>query len=458
MDITDLQKFTLPGDIEPMTLENWKDLAAAGKAPERALIPKDAPFEFGEVEKDADGNETRTIPFTITTGARDRDRDVLDPKGWDTANYEKNPVILYGHQYRALPIGQTLSLQKMAKSIKAKALFVSGEIYEFADTVYQMVKGKFLRAASVGFMPQEWTYDEENRGYNFLKNELLEWSVVPVPSNPEALSEAKSAGIDMTPMIEYAAKLLDEWEEENGIFVRRNVFEELHKLLTDPVIPVEIDLKDEEEVDEEKRLSREFPISINVSPGFELSDEQIAELMEYIRDNFNPTEGGVVSSSVEVEVVEEEKDIVGFQIDKEPALYAPVSNCSRCDQDHERVAYYEFAKDDGTFTHWALCPETGDPMAVKVSVFDPNVVDVDKEMERIAGELGKHDEISEGEVDWVDVARYLGVEVDKDFDPGLTEEEVAEVREAVKDGLSAIIPSLKERIQEAATAYTGRLD
>jgi hypothetical protein len=37
---------------------------------------------------------------------------------------------------------------------------------------------------------------------------LLEFSVCPVPANPEALIEARSAGIDIAPIRDWAVKLL----------------------------------------------------------------------------------------------------------------------------------------------------------------------------------------------------------------------------------------------------------
>ena len=49
---------------------------------------------------------------------------------------------------------------------------------------------------------------------NFKRQKLLEWSAVPVPSNPEGLAQARSFGIDTTPIIGWA----DNRSTDNRIF------------------------------------------------------------------------------------------------------------------------------------------------------------------------------------------------------------------------------------------------
>jgi hypothetical protein len=69
----------------------------------------------------------------------------------------------------------------------------------------------FLSATSVGFMPTKYAFvdDPERRwGIDFLEQELLEFSCVPVPANPEALIDAKAAGIDTAAVREWAEKIL----------------------------------------------------------------------------------------------------------------------------------------------------------------------------------------------------------------------------------------------------------
>jgi hypothetical protein len=61
-----------------------------------------------------------------------------------------------------------------------------------------LVRGKFITAVSVGFLPLEfsWAEDEKERpwGIDYERQELLEISVVPVPANAHALIEAQAKG------------------------------------------------------------------------------------------------------------------------------------------------------------------------------------------------------------------------------------------------------------------------
>jgi len=87
-----------------------------------------------------------------------------------------------------------------------------------------------LNATSVGFKPKEWVFNEDRKGVDFKTQELLEFSVVPVPSNPEALIEARSAGIDLGPYKEWAEQVLE--DSDPGIWLPRDQVEEIVKLLS----------------------------------------------------------------------------------------------------------------------------------------------------------------------------------------------------------------------------------
>ena len=69
--------------------------------------------------------------------------------------------------------------------------------------MWQLYRGGFLNAVSVGFLPLEEPkplYDADGHmvGNEFTKQELLEISSVPVPANPSCLSKAIQKGI-LTP-------------------------------------------------------------------------------------------------------------------------------------------------------------------------------------------------------------------------------------------------------------------
>lgn len=153
--------------------------------------------------------DDRTIDFIISTAAKDRDGDTIDPKGWILTNFLKNPVVLFGHDSWSLPIGRAENVRIEDGALKASVKFASAEMNKLADSVFQMVKAGFLSATSVGFSPVEFKRGDD--GIQFIKQELLEFSIVPIPSNPEALVTAK--GLDLSPVKDWFKNYLDDWEK-----------------------------------------------------------------------------------------------------------------------------------------------------------------------------------------------------------------------------------------------------
>lgn len=156
----------------------------------------------------------RRITFTISTNARDRDGDIVDQAGWVLEEYRKNPVVLWAHDSKALPVARAENISVQDGQLISVARFATREEYAFADTVFQLYKGGFLNATSVGFMPEEMELIEGDQageiGFRFLRQRLLEYSAVPVPSNPEALVVARGKGIDISPCEEWITQILDE--------------------------------------------------------------------------------------------------------------------------------------------------------------------------------------------------------------------------------------------------------
>jgi HK97 family phage prohead protease len=209
-----------------LSLDTWKELAAKNEAPTEAMVLASA--DIVETKQlDDDGNVYR---FVISTQNPDRDKDVIRVDGWRFENYNKNPVVLFGHNYRALPVAAGSAPAVEGDRVLSDADFSASRIDAFADTVRQFVKAKILRASSVGFDPLKWMYNEERRGYDFVEQELLEWSIVPVPANAEALQLAKSLNLDLDPIKQWAIRALDEWSEEKSVLVPRSLLENATKV------------------------------------------------------------------------------------------------------------------------------------------------------------------------------------------------------------------------------------
>lgn len=182
-----------------------------------------------EVKEPDDAEEERVLRFIISTGDVDRDRDTINPEGWELERFQENPVVLFGHNYRQPPIARALKVWVEDGKLMADAQFADAETYQFADTIYRLYKGKFMRATSVGFMPKKWAFSEdEDRpiGIDFEEQELLEFSAVPVPSNPHALEQAKAKGIDAAAIKRWADDVLSEPESKGGLWIPRRYIEQ----------------------------------------------------------------------------------------------------------------------------------------------------------------------------------------------------------------------------------------
>lgn len=147
--------------------------------------------KFFTAEIVAPPNPDRTVTFVISTGDVDRDGDIINPDGWDLTKWINNPQVLYGHDYSGLPVANGLEVWQESGKLMATAKFIEPEIYPFADIVYRMVLKGYLRACSVGFQAKAYEFLDDG-GIHFKEQELLEFSVVTVPANPDALISASA--------------------------------------------------------------------------------------------------------------------------------------------------------------------------------------------------------------------------------------------------------------------------
>ena len=142
---------------------------------------------IGEVEASVD--EERTIVARVSTNDRDRDGEIVEPKGIDLKDFQANPVLLWAHNYSTPPVGKALWSKTDENGLICKFQFAQTQ---FAEDIYQLYKGGYLRAFSIGFIPVD--YDSKSKTFN--KISLLEVSAVPVPANQSALvMEAYAKGI-----------------------------------------------------------------------------------------------------------------------------------------------------------------------------------------------------------------------------------------------------------------------
>jgi HK97 family phage prohead protease len=175
-------------------------------------------------------DEDNTAIAAISTDGIDRDKEIMLPKGAVLDNFTKNPVVLWAHDYSGTPVGSAKKywVKQGRKYIKAK--------WEWAKTdkaqeIRELWDGGFLNAVSVGFIvnksheptPAEIKKNPEWADVRRIIDEweLLEFSIVPVPANPEALAGIKELDIS------------EATQKELGIEEKATVFEEITATGTD---------------------------------------------------------------------------------------------------------------------------------------------------------------------------------------------------------------------------------
>lgn len=133
--------------------------------------------------------ERRRVQVVVSTGDLARDDAIIDQSGWNFKNYDKNPVVLWAHDDRSLPIAR--ALPNLRQQTENELI----ETHEFAthahaEEVWQSVKGGFVNATSVRWLPGKTTM-RQMEGRSILVftegHELLESSYVPIPADPGCL-------------------------------------------------------------------------------------------------------------------------------------------------------------------------------------------------------------------------------------------------------------------------------
>ena len=133
---------------------------------------------------------------TIAANERVRQPPELDFGGLSTERYLRNPVVMWAHDISGrsesggLPIGRTRELTRDgAGRLVADFEFLSEDA--FAQRVKNAWDKGFLRAASISWMPVEGGPSEGGQ-WRDTRSDLLEWSIVAVPADPDALRESQS--------------------------------------------------------------------------------------------------------------------------------------------------------------------------------------------------------------------------------------------------------------------------
>jgi hypothetical protein len=150
--------------------------------------------------------KTRTVEFVISDESRDRHKTVIPARAWKLERFNQNGIVgyqhdLYGNGFEKPDpddvIGAGEAFIENGKLI-GRVRFEKKENNSKADKIFNKVLDGILRATSVGFIetkPGKWGEGEEARTgkkptYYFEEVELLEFSIVNIPSNPNAVKRS----------------------------------------------------------------------------------------------------------------------------------------------------------------------------------------------------------------------------------------------------------------------------
>ncbi len=141
--------------------------------------------------------EKREASFVASTASIDSHGEIVE-QDWDLSRFKANPVVLYAHQSRELPIGSCTRVDVVAGRLECTVKFASAAASPLAESVYQLVKEGTLRAVSVGFIPGDARL-ETRAGRDVVvlsKNVLHEISIVPIPSNADAVAITRAKAFE----------------------------------------------------------------------------------------------------------------------------------------------------------------------------------------------------------------------------------------------------------------------
>lgn len=152
--------------------------------------------------------EDRTVQFVISDERKDRHGTVIKMDGWQLDDFNNNGIVGYMHEVHGSWDGsnpdQVIGIGKAFREgdeLIGEVTFEPADINPLAEKLFKKVQFGSIRATSVGFMPEEGHWGSKRDGededtYYFTKQSLLEFSLVNIPSNANALKRGIGEGVE----------------------------------------------------------------------------------------------------------------------------------------------------------------------------------------------------------------------------------------------------------------------
>ncbi len=171
-------------DLSDIQLVDWfKD----NSTPDGDVVEDIIIYGSLDIKADDEG-----FPWVLSDMTLDRDMERMDPTGWDLKEFKKNPIVLWGHDSWVPAIGMMKNIKKATDEkgeLTGIVVFDESGADPLATMIAAKVRSGILTKGSVGFRAKKIEILEGARDGTRLihrEQELIEFSIVNIPSNPRA--------------------------------------------------------------------------------------------------------------------------------------------------------------------------------------------------------------------------------------------------------------------------------
>jgi len=147
---------------------------------------------YSTIEIKSIDEDKRIIEGIASTPSVDRDRDVIDTDGMEF----KLPLPLLWQHRADMPIGTVEKAEITEKGLLIKCQIAPPEVDKQIEAVWRKIKAGLVRGFSIGFRSISSAWNNDRRGVDYIKVEVLEVSAVTIPANADAtITSIKSASL-----------------------------------------------------------------------------------------------------------------------------------------------------------------------------------------------------------------------------------------------------------------------
>lgn len=136
----------------------------------------------------------RSYEFVISSESIDQHKTVFLQSGWELDQYRNNPLVTYNHSINSGDPDNIIGTSEVffdGNLLIGRIFFEPGDVNPKAEKIRRKVEAGTIRQASISAIPLKYRFGDQSKGEDptvmyFTSQKLIEWSIVPVGSNPDA--------------------------------------------------------------------------------------------------------------------------------------------------------------------------------------------------------------------------------------------------------------------------------